>query len=820
VKVCLRFAALLLLSARGDAQELRNATLVLSVDPRDGSYELATLPARRRIVRARVAAQIGGTWRGSSDYPRHDTVVGSFEDELGPGRELKVSFDGQGRQPDLTCVLRLYAEQPYGTVQVFVKNGTDRDVQVQAVRVLDAVGDPILGLGGRDGADRVLSDSFSEDWPDLVIYDLGKAPGGKHRGAGSQLIFNRESQQGLFVGALTADRFLTLSQLSVQGSGDHARIESFRVESTGTTDVQKDFALLHSPAEDQVVLSVPLAPGATLASERVLFEAGHDYHQQLLSYGDAIRRLHKARVSVPTPMGWWSWTAYYGGINEGETLANADWQAEHLKSLGYNYLQVDEGYQYARGEYTTSNRTQFPDGMAVVGRHVTENGLTFGVWTAPFEVTERAFVFEHHKDWLVHNAQGRPIPIGKVWNQDTDVRYALDTTHPEAQDYMRQTYRKLVGEWGVRFIKLDFMDTTAIEGYHYRPNTSALEALRIGLQVIRDAVGDAVVLDKDGSPMLTPVGLVDTGRVSGDTGHSFERIKTAAPGVSARFYMHRNFFLNDPDAFNVTNQYLVESTDAQPSLSLREAQASIALSAISGGMFEIGDDMLILGAEADRLALVENADLLAIPKIGRAATPMDLMTYAPEDGQPSVFLLRESPRQAILTVFNWTTATRSRSLPFSTLGLDAGHAIVATDILNLGEAVALSGGSLQLDQQAPQSVRMMKLVDTTRSPAAPDVAARVPATARAGETIELSAETRSGGTPAVGYHWTLGDGTHSDLARVSHCYTRAGDFGIQLVVDGVDGVAARQTFSLKVTGVLNAVPDLKENRRLEDPTGH
>ena len=151
-----------------------------------------------------------------------------------------------------------------------------------------------------------------------------------------------------------------------------------------------------------------------------------------------------------------------------------------------------------------------------------------------------------------------------------------------------------------------------------------------------------------------------------DTGHSFQRTKNAAPGIAARFYMHRNFFVNDPDAFNITNKYLVERRDAQPSLSLGAAQASIALSAISGGMYEIGDDMLVLGSEKDRLALVENRELLNMAKVGRASTPMDLMTYEPEDEQPSIFFLREDQRQALLTVFNWTNSFRSQC--------DGGHA--------------------------------------------------------------------------------------------------------------------------------------------------
>ena len=59
------------------------------------------------------------------------------------------------------------------------------------------------------------------------------------------------------------------------------------------------------------------------------------------------------------------------------------------------------------------------------------------------------------------------------------------------------------------------------------------------------------------------------------------------------------------------------------SLSLSAAQASIALSAVSGGMFEIGDDMLVLGSGKDRLALVENRELLNMAKVGRAHTPVD-----------------------------------------------------------------------------------------------------------------------------------------------------------------------------------------------------
>ena len=83
--------------------------------------------------------------------------------------------------------------------------------------------------------------------------------------------------------------------------------------------------------------------------------------------------------------------------------------------------------------------------------------------------------------------------------------------------------------------------------------------------------------------------------------------------------MHRNFFVNDPDAFNTTEQSFSDRPKQPSTLALPAAEASIALSAVSGGMYEIGDDMLVLGVQRDRLALVENTDLLNMAKIGRAS---------------------------------------------------------------------------------------------------------------------------------------------------------------------------------------------------------
>ena len=796
---------------------VRNAGLEISVAS-DGSYSISEHGATAPVLHAQVAALVDFRMLPAAAYPKHEAVQSGFTDDLGSGHMLTVTHTGLSGQPDLVCSLRLYDHQPYGSIGVQVHNTTDKQLRVQQIRVIEGLGEPIINLNGPASSDRVLSDSYSEDRPAMKLMDLAEPANGMHRAVGSQLIFNRQSGQSLFLGALSSERFLTIFHLKAQNAPE-LHIASYDVESTGTTEILKGESLKNAPPDDQIDLSLPVGPGESLSAEPLMVAAGPDYHAQLENYGDAIRILHHSRVSAPTPIGWWSWTAYYFGLTQGTALTNAQWLAQNLKKLGYTYFHIDEGYQYARGEYSTPNATNFPRGMKFIGDNVRHLGLTFGIWTAPFEVSERSWLFQNHKDWLVQNRAGQPIHLGHV-TQDKDQLYALDTTNPGAQEYLRQTYHTLSHDWGIRYIKMDFMDDSSVEGHHFVPNTTALQAQRIGLEVIRQAVGEHVILDKDGSPMLNPVGIVDTGRISLDTGHAFVASREAAPGIAARYYMNRSFFVSDPDAFSVSRQTIPEHTwhGGQTPLTLDEAKVSIVLSAVSGGMYEIGDDLPTLGQDADRMALVENQDLLNMARIGRASLPLDLMTYRPEDQMPSIFLLREDAHQSILTVFNWTEQATSHTFKMADLKLPASGQYQALDVLDGEKPVAINNGSLALDNQPPHSVRVIKIVDGSVPAAAPAITAEVPPQAKMGETLNFVAKVDEKGTPAVGYHWDFGDGVKSDGASVHHTYTIEGERTVQLTVDGVDGVPAEKRFTVNVSGsAVNKMFTPTENKRWTPP---
>jgi len=778
----------------------------VSVDA-DGNYSIASSGIPGTVIRSDVEAVVDSRVLRSSAYPQHQVVQS--------GSTLTVTHTGLAGAPDLVCTLQLFSDRPWGEIEVKVQNGTDRAISVASIRAVHATQAPVINLNGPDSADRILSDSYSEDRPQLAIRDLGDAPKGLHRAVGSQLIYNRRSGESLFLGALTSDRLLTIFHLTEKTAGGNASILSYEAMATGTTEILKGESLKESPAAEQVELNLRVNPGESLSSERLMFAVGADYHAQLEQYGQAVKLLHKARVSAATPIGWWSWTAYYFGLSQGTAVTNAYWLAQNLKVLGYVYFQIDEGYQYARGEYTTADAKLFPLGIGYIADLVRHGGLTFGMWTAPFEVSERAWVFQKHPEWLLHNAAGQLIHIGYVTDKQ-DPLYVLDTTNPGAQDYLRQTYRTLF-DWGLRFVKMDFMDDTAVEGAYYRPNTTAMEAQRIGLNIIRSALGDSVVLDKDGSAMLNPVGIVDAGRISQDTGHSFDASRDAASGIAARYYMNRNFFISDPDAFTVSTQTVDDQSwhGGQRPLTLDEARVSISLAAVSGGMFEIGDDLPTLGGSAERLSLLKNADLLDMARLGRASTPVDLMTYASNDKQPSIFLLKESERQTMLTVFNWTEAQRTRAIDLKSLGLKKPSEYTVVE--EFGDAGCCSGASDTIDLvEKPHSVRMLKLIDKSVPAVPPAFEIESAAGAKAGETLAFNAAGSSASqAPVLTCHWDFGDGTSLDGMQVMHAFTHAGRYEVQATVTGLDAATNRKTVTVSITGEVPTRFEAAEKMRAE-----
>ncbi|MGB6111231.1 MAG: melibiase, partial [Acidobacteriaceae bacterium] len=257
--------------------QAQNQALLVQIDPADGTYEIGAAGANAFGFHAGIAAQVNGQWLQSKNYPKHATVESTVPDDLGTAHEWAVTFSGLTSQPDLVYRLRAYPDKPFADIQVMVRNTTGRQINVESIRPIAARGNSILNLTGSPVEDRILSDSFSEDRPNITIHDLGDDD--MYRGVGSQLVYNRQSHESFFAGALTSDRFLTILRIHLDKKSPAKQIAAYEVDSTGTTEMETDeWGSLHDARpEDEITLQTPLARGAELASERLLLSVDSDY---------------------------------------------------------------------------------------------------------------------------------------------------------------------------------------------------------------------------------------------------------------------------------------------------------------------------------------------------------------------------------------------------------------------------------------------------------------------------------------------------------------------------------------------------------------
>ena len=147
------------------------------------------------------------------------------------------------------------------------------------------------------------------------------------------------------------------------------------------------------------------------------------------------------------PTIWCSWTAYYADVKEEDVVRNADWIAANLEAYGFDYVQLDDGYDRGKnGEhYWIENwdQAKFPHGPQWLAGYVKSKGLRPGLWLVP---NAYAGAVEQHPDWYLRDKQGTII---RDYNTP-----ALDSTHPEVLDFLRKLFTTL-REWGFEYYKFD-----------------------------------------------------------------------------------------------------------------------------------------------------------------------------------------------------------------------------------------------------------------------------------------------------------------------------------------------------------------------------
>jgi len=334
---------------------------------------------------------------------------------------------------------------------------------------------------------------------------------------------------------------------------------------------------------------------APVPLEPLVILSGGAVEDLLAAYAGLVKRVHRVRINAWNPVGWCSWYHYFGKLVWDDVLENLDIAARDRKAFPFDVFQVDDGYETDIGDWM-SPKPGYPD-LAGLARAIARKGFKAGIWTAPFSAAATSELFAKHPDWMVQE-DGRPKLCYRGWGKPI---YALDTTHPEVKAWLHDTFSKL-RKAGFAYLKIDFLFAAAMPGTR-RERVTPVQAYREGLGVVRRAAGRDFVL-ACGAPLLPSAGLVDGMRIGEDTAPYWKTKPSGFQGPNAYFalrnalyrqFMHRKFWLNDPDCL------LLRGRETELTQSERELFA-LAAGALDN-MVIVSDKLSLLGQEEKALFL-------------------------------------------------------------------------------------------------------------------------------------------------------------------------------------------------------------------------
>jgi len=405
------------------------------------------------------------------------------------------------------------------------------------------------------------------------------------------------------------------------------------------------------------------------------------------------------------PMVWSSWTSYYGYVTERDIVRNTDWIADHLKPYGFEYVELDDGYERGpEGEhYWIENwsREKFPHGPKWLADYIKSKGLRAGLWIVP---NAYAGAVKQHPDWYLRDKQGRLIP---------DYRTpSLDSTNPEVLAFVRQMFQRL-GEWGFEYYKFDGEHALpayvpAVDKQKLHDKTAdALAVYWNRLKLIRDTIGPKAFIE--GCPAGTPlngIGYFNSYFAGHDVYNSWQGMYALFSSINANAFLnHIVVYLMPGEGLEVGEPMSVEEAQAkrppevvetartreEPLIGFgttaAEARTLVTFIALTGVAYPLASVMPELPEERVRL-LQQTLPTMPIVPLDLFSRGTDMhwdqfkRTRADDyiHNYPEILDLKVNAKSGIYDVAgftNWRSQKATRHIEFADkLGLSAGSYIV------------------------------------------------------------------------------------------------------------------------------------------------
>jgi len=320
--------------------------------------------------------------------------------------------------------------------------------------------------------------------------------------------------------------------------------------------------------------------------------AGKDIYTTLQEFAMKVADYNQVRLPRPPSYHWCSWYEFESDFSK-EILDDFLENLNNIRpALPLMAIQIDDGY-CDRGDWLISN-DKWPGGIESAFKSIKNHGYKPGIWVAPFMVSSKSKLAAEHPDWILKYADGNPVV---EWNFHDSSTMVLDSSHPEAFNYLRKVFRTMK-ESGALYYKTDFLDwglRDSVKYKRYTPGKTSIQYFRDVAKMIREEIGDESFWLACIAPYQPLIGLVDAMRLSNDVGSSWSRESTfnMFREMQAGQYFNNVLWQNDPD--------VVYLRDNKMNLSQEEKYTIALWNGILGGVINTSDRFHLLSEDFIRL---------------------------------------------------------------------------------------------------------------------------------------------------------------------------------------------------------------------------
>jgi alpha-galactosidase len=625
--------------AANGVETFSNGVITITYDTGKGTFAIATADGEH-LTALYSAVQTDQLLR-SQDFKSHtlQPALTHFQDGLGSATQMTVANTSSGL-PTLIQHFVLYDDQPFVVIDAVVQS--DKPVNTRHFDVLatEQVDPRILGAVH---AQRILQVPYDNDmWVRFNALSIAALKGERKSSAEVTALYDESSRRALVIGSITHDVWKTAIDFD-GAAGQLNRLDVYGGISSPTG--------VRSATHN--MLPHGKVSGTRVSSPRIYVSFSRDWRDGLEAYGQANAKLTPPMLwNGPRPFGWNSWAAFGMKVDAAKFAGAANFVHDELIPHGFDdqgvvYINFDSGWSKlsddelkasvaALQKLSAGSKTQMRPGVY---------WTPFATWTndldTPVEGTQGKY---RYRDIVLKGPDGQPLPR-------LDNAYAIDPTHPGAQERMDFIVRKLLA-LGFQYIKLDFLTHGALEGVHYDPAVqTGNEAYRQGMQHLLQQIGGRMFVSLSIAPLF-PSGLGHARRISCDAkGHISGENQSTEYMLNALTYgwwSNGPLYIADPD-------HVVLGTHAdQGARSMDEGVSRFLSAVISGGMLLDSSDLI-----DDPLAKELAKSIYTHPRINRIAT--EGKAFRPVEGNTgdraaNIFVRDTATGGMYVAVFNFDPA--------------------------------------------------------------------------------------------------------------------------------------------------------------------